>query len=63
MKVSISRPINGITINGNEYLLDDEGNVRIFESTRAAVAFLITHGVTKEELDSYTFHGIEEVTE
>ena len=30
-KYVVSRPIEGITLNGNEYLLDDVGKVRTFD--------------------------------
>ena len=30
-KYFIARPINGISINGNEYLLDDDGKAVEFE--------------------------------
>lgn len=40
-KIIISRPINGITINGLEYILDDDGDVMELEYTPCIV---ITEG-------------------
>jgi len=37
----ISRPINGISLNGNEYVLNDDGNVLEFENIIKALQFLV----------------------
>ena len=44
--VIIGRPINGISINGNEYLLNDNGSLRTFESRDIAETFLMVNGET-----------------
>lgn len=54
--VSIGRPINGITINGLEYVLDDKGEVMLFTDIPAAKAFLREHGIR-------SFKGLEFVEE
>jgi hypothetical protein len=48
----IGRPINGISINGLEYVLDGEdGDVIEFETEEKAKEFLFQHGGTQEDLD------------
>ena len=50
-KVIVARPVNGITLNDElEYLLDDGGEVRTFDSEEQARAFLVAAGVGLEEL-------------
>ena len=43
----IGKPICGISLNGNEYALDDEGNVLTFRNARAAFRFLGRHGISR----------------
>lgn len=62
MGIAVGRPINGIGLNGNEYLLDKEGNTRTFESIKAAKQYLLDTdfpNYTDEELED-NFHFIEE---
>jgi hypothetical protein len=40
MAIVIGRPINGISINGLEYLLGEDGEYKPFESREEAKAFL-----------------------
>ena len=55
-KIVAARPVNGITINGElELLLDDDGNVRVFDSEEQAKEFLIAVGVGPEELRHIVF--------
>lgn len=50
-KVSIARPINGITLNGElEFLLDDDGRAKVFVDPDQASSFLLGAGVDLEEL-------------
>lgn len=54
-KAIVARPIDGITINAElEFLLDDGGEVRMFDSPEQARLFLITAGVEPEELQHMT---------
>lgn len=54
-KAIAAHPINGITLNGElEFLLDDDGEVRIFDSQEQARSFLIAAGVEPEELRHIT---------
>ena len=40
MSIVIGRPINGISINGLEYLLGEDGEYKQFESREEAKTFL-----------------------
>lgn len=47
----VARPIDGITINTRlEFLLDDDRNVRMFDSPKQARSFLVAAGVEPDEL-------------
>ena len=51
MSFVIAQPVEGISLNGLEYLLDDDDNVKIFKSYDEAHDFVVTHidEVTPEE--------------
>ena len=54
-KAVVARPINGITINTKlEFLLGDDGKVRMFDSPEQAKSFLTAAGVKPEELRHMT---------
>ena len=42
-KWAISRPSNGISLNGREYVCDDDGQVLMFNSYGEAEFYLIYH--------------------
>jgi len=48
----IGRPIEGVSLNGNEYLLDDDGEVLRFESTDACLDF-IKKNITENEPEDF----------
>jgi hypothetical protein len=54
--VSVSRAVEGITLNGDEYLLDAENNLMIFGSITEAQNFLKENGCADEELEAFNFH-------
>jgi hypothetical protein len=56
--IIIGRPINGISINGLEWLLTDSGDVMKFINEESAHDFLIEHDVEESEL--YCYHFEEE---
>ncbi len=61
-KIMVGRPVDGITINDAlEFLLDDTGAVRLFDSTKEARSFLIAAGVDSEELRHMTFMEIQNI--
>ena len=45
MKVKISRMINGISINGDEYICDKNNKVIIFKSIKYAKKWLNENGI------------------
>lgn len=45
MKYKIARAINGISINGKEYILDKDNKIIEFESIKKAKEYLREHGV------------------
>ena len=54
--VVVARPIDGITINSElEFLLDDSGSVRVFDSLEQAKLFLTDAGIGSEELRHMIF--------
>jgi hypothetical protein len=58
--ITVSRPYLGISLNGDEFLLDDSGNVMKFQNKEQAREFLIDSGMEEYELDALNFHEEEE---
>jgi hypothetical protein len=56
MRITVSRPINGISINGDECLLDESGELLEFETMRDALRFLAEHNFTLIDLSEFDFH-------
>lgn len=54
-KIIIARPINGISLNGNEYLLGNNGKVLKFESVQIAKDFLTENNISTDELSNFYF--------
>ena len=54
-EIIVGRPINGITLNDLEYLLDDNGEIMKFRSKEHAVAFLKKQGVSDDEIYYMSF--------
>lgn len=42
--ISIQRAINGISLNGNESLLDEDGEIKLFRDKQEAYTFLRENG-------------------
>lgn len=53
--VIVGRYINGVTINGLEYLQNDDGEVICFNGIAAAKAYLREHEVTDDEMEAMVF--------
>ena len=53
--VIVGRPITGISINGLEWLVDEDGFVEIFTSIDSAREYLKSKGVSDEEIEYLTF--------
>ena len=51
MAVIIGRPINGITINGLEYVLDENGDPMKWATEEQARQFLKEHGIGEKEIE------------
>jgi len=52
-KVIIGRPINGISINGLEYVMNGDDTMMYFDSIEEAKAFMIRNGYDEECFDDY----------
>lgn len=63
--VMIGRPINGISINGNEYACDEKGIAIVFEDKNDARAFLKENGYTDKNIEDcgIVFESVEEEDE
>ena len=57
---AIARPINGILLNGREYILDNDDNLMLFPSEQDAVNFLHSHGIDDVKMAAC---GIEVIPE
>ena len=53
--IIVGRPINGISLNGLEYILNGDGSVMQFESQDAAKEFLKVNGFTESDFDDLIF--------
>ena len=53
--ITVARPINGICLNPDEYLLDEEGKIKLFESESSARSWLADNGVNEEEMEFMKF--------
>ena len=60
MCMAVGRHINGITLNDLEYLLDDDGEIRVFDNESTARDYLLENGCVEEDLYWFIF---EEVTD
>lgn len=46
----MARPINGVTINGKEYLRDENDEVITFNSPQEGIDYLIFNGMSLNEI-------------
>ena len=51
MRYAIGRPIEGITLNGNEYVLDGDGELMTFDSEEDALDFLKACGLADDDIE------------
>lgn len=56
----IGRPIEGVFINGREYVLDDKGEVMKFKTELSAKMFLIDNCVTELMIKNEGIEILEE---
>lgn len=52
----IGRHVNGITINGLEWLLDDDGDIMFFDRKQDGIDFLHNHDITDEDIEDMRFY-------
>ena len=52
MSYLIARPINGISINGNEYALGNDGQELKFDSYKEAEGYILKNGYTQDDIDN-----------
>lgn len=57
--IIVGRHIEGITINPLEYVLDDDGDVIVWDSEKDAREWLAERGVTEEEMYYLVFEEVE----
>lgn len=50
MRYAIGRPIEGVTLNGNEYAIDGDGKLMTFDSEEDALDFLKACGFTDNDI-------------
>jgi hypothetical protein len=54
-KTIIGRAINGIGLNGLEYLLNEDGTEMEFDNQEVAEEFLVEAGIPEDEIEYYHF--------
>jgi len=59
-KIIVGRPINGISLNGDDYLLDDYNNVMKFDNIQAAKDFLLDNHILADQLDQLNYVEADE---
>ncbi len=52
ISIKIGRPINGISLNGLEYVLDNKGNEMLFRGRAATEKYLYKYGYTDEDIEN-----------
>jgi hypothetical protein len=62
-KCVVARNINGIALNSFEYLLDDDGEIKVFDDIGQALSFLKDAGATDEDMYYYRFFDYEELVD
>ena len=53
--VIVGKHINGITLNGYDYLLDDNNEICAFSSKNDAISFLHSKGIRNDEIQYMKF--------
>ena len=55
MSIVIGRHVNGITLNGYEYVLNEDGTMKVFKDKREAIDFLLDAGEHEDYIEDYKF--------
>ena len=56
--IIIGKPINGVTINGCEWLIDSNNDYMRFNSIEEAQIFLFDNGYNEKEIEYFNFKEI-----
>ena len=59
-EVVVGRPIEGVTINGLEYLCDENGYAIVFKDEADAKQFLADHGLSEDDIEDQGILIVEE---
>jgi len=59
MKYMIGKSVNGISLNGNEYLLDDNGDIMKFDNKDNCLNF-IKENITDENPEDFLWNDEDE---
>jgi hypothetical protein len=59
MKYAIGRPREGVTLNGNEWLLDDKDKLITFDTWDEAVVY-VKEKITQNDPEDYVFSIVDE---
>lgn len=59
----IARHINGITLNGYEYVLEYTGEIKIFGNKECAIEFLKQQGFSEEDMEFILFFNYQKIQE
>jgi hypothetical protein len=57
-RCKVGKPINGVSINGNEWLLNERSEIRTFENIYKATCFLLKSGF--DDIEGFLFVPEEE---
>jgi hypothetical protein len=55
MRIAIIRPINGISLNGDEYIIDEDGAPIEFDTVKEAINFLLDRNYAASDLRELNF--------
>lgn len=61
--IAVGRPVNGISINGLEYLLNEDGDTMRFANKPQAIIFLKANGLTDEQIEGFRFLNYEKLNQ
>lgn len=55
MAIVIGRHVEGVTLNGYEYVLNENGTVKEFKDKKEAIDFLLDAGADEDDIPYYKF--------
>ena len=54
-KIKIGLPMNGISINGDQFVCDDSNKIMLFDNIMEAYIFLKDKGLSNDEIELFNF--------